>query len=303
MKILFVFVLIFSCTGCVTRRENAQWDDVVWMENTHWRVGVSASAGRIVHLSVPGAENKLRLNEGEIGNTEPPAGRWDWRDFGGDWLWPVAQEDWYLLGTHKQWPPPTLFEYAPWMVHQVEYAQGERWLRMVLELAEPLHIRVERKIVLPDSGREMRVEQSLERMAQSGIPVCLWQVAQRDRVEHVWMDLNEASALAGGYRLIQGKDPATTALKIGEGVLRFTTGIVNCKLGTDGEWIADSDLWIGVRNSGAGPGLPDGGCSVALAHHPAKGYVELETMSRRRNLSPGERLVNVLVYRHSRPAK
>lgn len=72
------------------------------------------------------------------------------------------------------------------------------------------------------------------------------------------------------------------------------------KLGTDGVHITGrspaGSLRLEVFNEGQAEGLPDGGCSLALAVGRNGDYAEIETMSVERNLAVEEEIRNQVVY-------
>ena len=279
--------------------DTAHWPNQRFLENEYLRVVVVPETGRITHLSRNAGENLLRQDKSLIGNTEIPPGRWDWNNHGGDWLWPVAQDRWEMLGVDRRWPPPALFEYAPWSA--VQDTDGE--ILLWLDVGEPLNILVSRRIFFdPENPKHLIIEQSILRTAPSDIPVCLWQIAQMGQASDVEMKVPETTRHPGGVHHIQGPAPEQDAVILQPKTLRVqVAGAKGAKLGTDGTRISGRNpagsLHIEVFNGDEPGELPDGGCSLALAIDRGGEYAELETMSVERNLAAGERLNNRLVYR------
>ncbi len=80
------------------------WEDTRVLSNGHLTVHVVPAIGRMIRLSSGDGANLLRQHVDLIGHTRLPEGRWNWNDHGGDWLWPVAQDRWALLGVERRWP-------------------------------------------------------------------------------------------------------------------------------------------------------------------------------------------------------
>lgn len=281
------------------RAESVQWESVLVLSNEHLTVKAVPEIGRIIHLSRTGGPNLLRQDPDLIGITEAPEGRWAWNNHGGDWLWPVAQDGWEQLGVERRWPPPALFEYAPWTGEILE----DNRLRLQLSVGEPLNIEITRTLSFdPGQPDVLVIEQSILRTAPSDIPVCLWQISQMAEASRVVMQIPENTRHPQGVHFIQGPDLEDGALLRKGGTLHVQTQKAKgAKLGTDGTRISGTSpagrLHIEVIN-GEEPGdLPDGGCAVALAVGRHGDYTELETMSVEKNLRVGENLSNTLRYR------
>lgn len=276
----------------------AEWGSVLTQQNEHLEVRIAPQIGRIIHLASPDGENLLRQDATLIGQTDIPEGRWDWNNHGGDWLWPVAQDRWDLLGVDRRWPPPAVFEYAPWSAKQD--ADGE--ILLWLDVGEPLNIRISRRIFFdPEAPDRLIIEQSILRTAPSDIPVCLWQISQMHQAERVTLHVPESTRHENGYHHIQGPEPEPDALTLdADKLIVNVAGAKGAKFGTDGTRIAGTGaagtLHIEVLNDDTPGELPDGGCSLALAVGRNGEYAELETMSVERNLAVGETLKNRLVY-------
>ena len=78
-----------------------------------WKWSSSPCAGRIVRISYKGGDNILRLDAG-LKDRVPDGGRGElWMNYGGDWIWPVAQSRWTSIAK-SDWPPPTPLAEKPW---------------------------------------------------------------------------------------------------------------------------------------------------------------------------------------------
>ena len=88
------------------------WTNSFRLANDVLQVVVVSEIGRIASISLSGSPNILRADDwfrGQFPN--PPGG--DWKNFGGDWLWPVTQSRWAQFAG-KDWPPPSFVADAPW---------------------------------------------------------------------------------------------------------------------------------------------------------------------------------------------
>ncbi|MCC5843993.1 MAG: hypothetical protein JJU05_07065 [Verrucomicrobia bacterium] len=295
LRSLFCTALL---SAAALRAETVQWESVLVLSNEHLTVKAVPDIGRIIHLSRTGGPNLLRQDSDLIGITKVPEGRWAWNNHGGDWLWPVAQDRWEQLGVERRWPPPALFEYAPWTGAILE----DNRIRLQLSVGDPLNIDISRTLSFDDNRPNVLIiQQSILRTAPSDIPVCLWQISQMADVGDAEMEIPENTRHPQGVHFIQGPDLEDGALlRKGETLYVQTQKAKGAKLGTDGTRISGTSpagrLIVEVINGDEPGELPDGGCALALAVGRQGEYAELETMSVEKVLAPGEKLKNTVIY-------
>ncbi len=257
------------------------------------RIEVDPAIGRLMTLERVDAEHAPLLadNREEAESLGPTS----WLNYGGDWLWPVRQQDWPLWGVPKKWPPPPDFAGKAW-----ELKMGPRthpYIELQLEIGAPLHIRVLRRFHFdPEAPGDLIVDQSIKRIAPSAIPVCLWQVAQLRAVEQIRVErLPDPDFPEPLAHLYGTEDPLPSLVQANEMVI-YRTGAVSTKLGSNGSWIEAWNDQLGLRieleeQAGLEP-LP-----LVLFEASDHSYIEIETLSIRSELPVGESIRNRLRYR------
>ena len=70
------------------------WTNVFKLQNPALEIVVAPCAGRIVRISYKGDDNILRLDAGLKDRVPDGGGDELWMNYGGDWIWPVAQSRW-----------------------------------------------------------------------------------------------------------------------------------------------------------------------------------------------------------------
>lgn len=248
--------------------------------------------GRIAQVRYQGTD-VFRLDTALVARAAAGEATGDFLNFGGDWLWPVAQARWPAFNNGKNWPPPPLFEQARWTARREEDGS----LLLSATLGAPLHIQINRRLSLPRDAPHVILSQRIDRLKASEIPVTLWTISQVNNPSRVFLPA-EASP---GYRVLAFEPPPAAALT--ECLLVDVLNLQGCrehKIGSTSPrgWIAaeKEGLLIMERASGepAGGAYPDGGCRVTVYANHGLGYAEIETTSEEVLLEPGESLANTL---------
>lgn len=286
--------------------------DAFLLQNRVVEAVLFPSAGRLGFFNFRGEPNAFRFDTGlaEWAANHPSEPGSDWRNFGGDWLWPIAQAHWSKhFGAH--WPPPWMIDGPGWMAHGWLNQDGSESVAMELDIGDPLHIVVRRIFTLPPDSTALTIQQRIERKAPSDTPVTLWSISQIAGAERVAMAVETNSAFIGGYRVLDFDPPADEVLiRTDPAVLMVDTRRAGeIKIGSDSPrgWIAAQrgDLLIFERAVGRPDAavFPDGGCRTELYSNSGLGYSEIETLSEERSLAPGEAIENVLtISLHRIPA-
>jgi hypothetical protein len=275
------------------------WTNTYKLNTEHLTVIVVPDTGRLSFIG-PNAElNLLRLDEGLAGQGFPETDDGNWRNFGGDWLWPVAQSHWASFQTND-WPPSRLLDGTPWTGRAWKNADGVQCALLTKTYGPPLNLEVSRTIKVPPDQPHFTIEQRAERTAASTIPVTLWNISQVGGAEHVIIPTEDTSAYTNGFRPMMFGIPETNVLSLCEGALVYDASKGGeAKLCSDskGAWIAavrKQTLLLEQAVGNQKGTFPDGGCSVEMYANSGLGYAEIETLSIEKVLAEGESLENVL---------
>jgi hypothetical protein len=276
------------------------WEQSLRMENEAVEVVVVPATGRIVHLARKGGKNLLTFKE-KLAGKLPPAEEGYWLNYGGDWMWPVHQDQWEKMGG-PQWPPLRVLDQV-WKGEMEHRKDGTGVITLRASFGAPLHLEAERRIFLPPGKTtDLVIEQSLRRVEASEIPVTLWQIAQVDAAEMVFLDRSPKSQFDEGHRLIAFDKPTEEVLTVGPKTIQYRPGIQgHTKLGSDGTWIAARRgrdvLMLWTQDEMGNGTYPDGGCALTMYSNTDLGYSEIETQSAFHLLPLGETVSNRVFYR------
>ncbi|MGA0369817.1 MAG: DUF4380 domain-containing protein, partial [Kiritimatiellia bacterium] len=290
----------YSHAGTTSLRYRG-WEGALRAANDAIEIVVIPQTGRLLHLSAPGKENFLNVNDSLAGQL-PPVEEGDWLNYGGDWMWAVHQDRWEQMGGTR-WPPLRVLDRAPWSSEVEVDEQGTTHIRLRRDLGSPVYASVERHFELPAGDRaELTVHQSVRRIQASEIPVILWQVSQVSDASMAILSARPEDFDGQGYHRIDFDVPDQESLRWCEEALIYTPRPgTEHKLGTKGYWIAarkqDQTLLIWAEGGQGAGEQPDRGSTVVLYANAGLGYVEIETQSEEVELAPGEKLENKVVYR------
>jgi hypothetical protein len=294
-------------------RELFGHENAYLLQNRVVEAAIFPSLGRMGFFNFRGEPGAFRfdtnLAEWAAANPSTAAGA-DWRNYGGDWLWPVSQTHWpAYFGAH--WPPPWIIDGPAWKANGWISQDGAESVALEMEVGAPLHIVVRRVFTLPPNAAALTIRQRIERTAPSDVPVTLWNISQIEGAQRVALAVETNSAFVDGYRVLDFAPPNPEVLsREGPSVLVVDTARAGeIKIGSDSPraWIAAQrgDLLIFERAVGRpdAAAFPDGGCRVELYANSGLGYAEIETLSEERVLAPGEAIENVLtISLHRVPA-
>lgn len=274
--------------------------NVFLLQNRQIEAVLFPDLGRVARLGFRGEENLLRFDE-NLAETPIGAGPAGWRNYGGDWLWPVSQAHW---AEHfgANWPPPAYMDGAPWTARGWINDDQSQCVLMELQIDEPLHIRVQRKFMLEPDSSTITVRQRIERTAESPIPVSLWNISQIRKAERIAMAIETNSTFVGGYRVLDFTPPPPELMYTNDpGMLvADVREAPELKIGSDSPrgWIAAQRAGMLVIEKALGDPdarqFPDGGCRTELYSNSGLGYSEIETLGEEVSLLPGESVENVL---------
>ncbi|NCC50408.1 MAG: DUF4380 domain-containing protein [Spartobacteria bacterium] len=270
------------------------------LSNARLHIVVAPDIGRILHMGPNAATNLLNANPHLAGKLPPSDDETPWLNYGGDWLWPVAQSRWPDF-QQGDWPPSRLLDGRPWAGRAWKCADGTQCCLITQDFGSPLHVTVSRLIKLPPDKDTFTIHQRMERTGTSGIPMTLWHITQVEGAERVVIPLDANSAFEKGYRPMMFGPPATNAvLETPEVVVYRTADGKESKLCSDSKmaWIAARrGAWVlleQIRDPDTDGVFPDGGCTVEMYSNAGLGYSEIETLSLEKVLQVDESIENTL---------
>lgn len=281
------------------------------LQNRQVEAVLFPTLGRVGLLNFRGEPNLLRFDSALAGQSaQAPAEPRDWRNFGGDWMWPVSQARWpdHFNGS---WPPPWILDGPAWSAHGWINSDQSQTVVLEIELGAPVNITVRREFTLPVDAATLTIQQRITRNAASSVPVTLWNISQLAAIERIAMATETNSSFVGGYRVLDFTPPAASLLnqETPSVLVVDVRAADEIKIGADSprSWIAAQrgDTVVIERATGnpAATVFPDGGCRTELYSNRGLGYSEIETLSEEVTLSQGQSVENTLtVSLHRVPA-
>lgn len=276
------------------------WSNAFRLANATMEVVLVPEIGRIASLGWRDEPNLLRLDESLLGQTGDTVESDDWINFGGDWIWPVAQERWPLF-QEGNWPPSRLLDGRSWTGRAWRTADDTLHSLITEDFGAPLHVRVHRTVRMEQDRPELVIRQRMERLEPSDIPVTIWQLSQLHGVDYIFLPVGPDSRFAGGLTpLLFDMPPEDRLLQCGDIVLYHAGRGGEHKLGSDSSrsWIAalaGHTLILQQTEPGEGEGIhPDNGCTVEMFSNTELGYVEIEGLSIEKQLAAGDYFDNTL---------
>ncbi len=272
------------------------WDRAFRLENDAATAIVVPETGRLMHLGLRNGVNVLR-NDAELLGKGPLKGS-AWTNYGGDWLWPVAQSRW--PGFNKvDWPPPAALRDAPWDAYAWREPDGRQSCLLIRYYGAPVNAIVMRQFTLDPGKPLVTVQQRMVAAADAAVPLTLWSVMQIDSPRQVLFPVRANSAFEKGYKVMMGDAPPGPTIDCDEVLACDLTRNDPSKIGMDAPvpWIAARkyDVVTVVRATHPFSGnYPDGGCSLQLFAMGRGKYAEIETLSPEFHLRAGESLGNTL---------
>jgi hypothetical protein len=258
-------------------------------------------AGRLMRFGVIGGKNWI-WNPGD--QTRPKS----WSNVGGDKTFIGPHPAWKQF-VENIWPPPL----ASWDLtpHQAEILPRNR-LRTTGPVWEGFGARVIREFSF-DADGDFIIEQTLEKVEASDAPIAVWNVTQIVPPEAIFFLADPSPARTGGFQAMSEMPDAPMIDRAGAGLVQIkpTTG-KSYKIGADSPFVAIAAVKDGVallERAMHPPAAPvEDGLSfpVEFYNHREGGaaqYVELELLTGKRVLRPGEKLTQTLHWSlHTLPA-
>jgi hypothetical protein len=270
------------------------WEDALWLSNGKVEAIIVPSIGRVMEFRRAGQdEGPFWQNPALLGEPADPSAT-EWKNFGGDKVWPAPQSHW---GDHARtnWPPPPGFDAVPYEV------EIDGW---VVTMRSPIDVdygvRVTRRIELDANQPVMRITSSFEKVNEPTVDgLSVWVVTQLDDPVAIYAPLPLESRFPQQFNVMLERRPPSVQVR--NGVLSLRRDPENAyKIGLD----TGSLLWVGEReilriDSARLPysEYTDDGASAEIYTSPNPlPYVELEMLSPVKQLREGETLRRQVRY-------
>jgi hypothetical protein len=268
---------------------------------------VPALGGRVMRYGFVGGPNQLWNAP-----ADKPFRPDEWRNVGGDKVWPAPQSQWPGLAGNG-WPPPATFDRAE---HQATVLPAGRdgsppRLRTVGPVMVGFGTRIEREYSLDPATGDLVIGQTLRKETGPAVQVAIWSVTQVPPPAGVLVPLNPQSPYKNNFYWFGGTPPKEARTEAASpNLLLFRPTIGFYKLGADtpiaavtavrsasGDSETGATAFV-IRARKAEGAYPEGaegsGFPVTVwnqgEQEPGARYVELESMSPLRALKPGETL-------------
>lgn len=267
------------------------WNQAYKISNASAQVIVVPEIGRIMYYGLKNGGNVLWTNTQTYGKTLPEnvANVRSWTNFGGDKVWPTAQDDFPTING-MSWPPDPYFDGAP---HTVEVL--EDGVIITSPVSQYCGAQSTREIRLAAEGSRLTIKQTLKKIqptkyaSAASVRNTIWNVTQIIPPDQTLFYLNSNSKFSNGYKLFAQGGAANFSV---EG----QTGIFIPGGGADQKAGADSDKWLAAIIDDVVIGeffsyipnqtYPDDGCSAEV--YTSATYTELELLSATKLLRIGE---------------
>ena len=269
------------------------WTNVFGLQNSNVEIVIIPSIGRIAKISYKGGDNLLRLDTGVKDNGGT------WLNYGGDWLWPVAQSRWTTMAK-SDWPPPPALAEQPWTSTAWKDTDGSLCCQMAREYGDPIRIKVSRLIKLDREAARFTIRQTIERTGPSEVPVVLWNISQMAGANRIVIPQGPDSIFEKGLKPLLFGMPDDRRLTSCGSTLVYDATAGEYKLCSDSKraWIAAQKGHVAIVERASSPDTegtrPDGGCAVEMYSNAGLNYSEIETLSVEKKLLPGESLQNLI---------
>lgn len=261
---------------------------------------VPALSGRVMRYGAVGGPNQLW--NGNPGQAKPG----EWRNWGGEKVWPALQSLWPLF-TPGGWPPHATWDQAP---HRAQILPGGV-LRTVGPVMAGWGARQIRTYRIDPATGDFVVSTTFRKERGEPRQMAVWNVVQIPQPEAIFVRLNPDSTYRNGYHWFGGKAPGEGRVEVlDSGLARYLPSPTGgFKFGADSPLCAAVAVRNGVAlrlraKKVAGGAYPEGadgnGFPVTVwnggAARPAERYNEVETMSPLTNLKVGQSLTHTLRF-------
>ena len=281
----FRFLVCLFLTPCLLGGSDfAHLGPVETLDNGAVTLQIALGVGRIVSFHRHDEPDWLVVHD------EDPNPTWNWNPWGGDRIWPTAQN--LNLQIYKNAGFDPVIDGKPWEL----VSKTGTSLEMRSGISPQLGLQVTHRIELVGRTADVLHTYRVERLAESNFPVHVWAVTGVREGDLILMDSDPRGVHADNkpYKAWPGACPASppqASLLPGTHILSFTwTKGAALKLGTYGRWIACvSGAAAFFQSVAYDPELPYlEGSNLQSFVNTGTGTYEIETLSPTWFLRKGE---------------
>ncbi len=280
------------------------WDDAYKLSNETVEVVVVPAIGRIMYYGFMKGENILWNSPVFLGKSLPAGkpmiknGEIIWANFGGDKVWPIPENEVKDINGYR-WPPDHWFDGS---AHEVDTI--ENGIKITSPVSEYCGARCIREIILNQTGPEVTINQTIEKVKQARRPsvepinFTIWNVSQIRPPLMTLFNLNPNS-IHPDRCVMMKSNTINNFFVVGDIGVLIPDEKREQKAG------ADSDFWLAAIVGDVVFGeffhlqpdtdYPDNGLSAEVYTEPA--YTELEILSPLNSLNIGESMHFSIIWR------
>lgn len=274
------------------------WANVWKISNDACQLIIAPQIGRVLSFRLTGMDNVLWINDALAGKTAP-VDDVEWRNFGGEKVWPTEQSLWPKLAG-RAWAPP-----YPYDGGAAESEAIPGGVRMTTAVDPHFGAQVVREFTLDPKLPVVYIRQHHRKVKGPPVPMTLWSICQ---VNAPIRAMSPASIINGEHPFVPIQTPL--AVKVEGGVVTIRNDKASDqKIGFHADpekqngWVGaifpDGQMIVMSHEVVAGGAYPDGGCDreIYAGRLEAKGtYLELELLSPLRMREAGQDLYDNTVW-------
>ncbi len=268
------------------------WTDVWKISNDACELIIAPQIGRVMSFGLKGMGSVIWVNDDLAGHTAPSDDA-EWRNFGGEKVWPTEQSLWPKLAG-RAWAPP--YPYDGGAATSEAIPGG---VRMTSAVDPHFGAQVVREFTLDPKLPVVYIRQHHRKVRGVPVPMTLWSICQ---VNPPIRAMSPATSANGQPSYVPINAPRGVHMEDGVVTIRndkasdqkigFRSDAVN-QNGWVGAVFTDGQMLVMSHEVVAGAAYPDGGCDreIFTGKLEAKGtYLELELLSPLRMMEAGQDL-------------
>lgn len=285
--------------GFLYRTNYHGWADSIWVSNGRVEAIVVPAIGRVMQFRLAGEETGPFWENADLAGVPAPSAdggeAQDWRNYGGDRVWPSPQLNWRsVMATN--WPPPVGFDGSA-----VE-AQTDGWVVTLESPTDPAFgVKVTRRIELAADAPSMEIVTKYEKMDRNTLDLGIWVMTQLKEPVSLNARLPMLSAFPQGFQPMSGRLPPSQMFEIRDRLLTLERDPENShRIGLEvGSLVWMDDTTILQIDSPRLPyrNYPEKGISaIASTQADPQKYVQLDMLSPVRQVRQGDILTQRSTY-------
>jgi len=204
-------------SGFLYRTNYHGWADSIWVSNGKVEAIIVPAVGRVMQFRFAGEEDGPFWEDPDLAGLAPAEpdeqqGR-EWRNTGGDRVWPSPQTGWRAVMA-TNWPPPAAFDGS-----SVE-AQIDGWVVTLVYPNDPeFGVKVTRRIELVAGAPSMEVLTHYEKIDRDTLDLGIWVLTQLKEPLSLHARLPVLSDFPQGFQPMSGRLPPSQVFEIRDRLL------------------------------------------------------------------------------------